>query len=733
VIAKPSSCLTCPGWAWHGSGFMPSPEVPLQGTWNGVLLVGEALGEAEAASGKPFQGKAGWAFTQMLQRVGLDRGDFLIDNVLRCRPPDNRLNGIPLEREVIAHCGSHLNKTITEWKPRVIVPMGEVALQRILDLPKSEKITPRRGWVEWSHRYNCWVIPTFHPAFIMRGNQALSGVFVADVGYAVQVAQSGHKWNQCTYHTDPPLPLAEAWVRGFEEGGDDKLLAADIETPYKSEQEDEASLDFEDPSYVLLRVGFSWREGDALSLPWQTHYLPLIYRLLRSRAKKLWWNARYDVPRLIANNAAPGGSQWDLMWAWHIVNSDLPKGLSFVASLLAKGQPRWKHLGKSEPARYNAMDAEVTRRVGTKILADLTTHHLLDVFTRHIVKLDEILGAMSQAGLRIDHDARLALSQDVQAALASVKADLQEIVPFEAKDVFIYKVKPKDVSECVQVKTFAEVPRCSVCGHIKPTKPHFRLMKRRVNPCAGGSVISKTEEVERWAYVAPFVPSLPRMKAYQAIKGHKPRISKTKERRVTFDEGAIRDLRIAYPDDPLYPRIVEYREYEKIDGTYVGRWNDVAQRWEGGPPTDPQGVVHTTYSHEPSTLRLSSQAPNLQNIPRGSDSALQRRIKEMFVARPGHRLLEVDYKAIEAVLVGYFANDLSYVRLAKLGVHDYLNSHNLRRLGLLREAADIAWSDADLKGFFKELKRDFPDTYRNVAKGGPRAACGTPTLICSPR
>jgi hypothetical protein len=134
----------------------------------------------------------------------------------------------------------------------------------------------------------------------------------------------------------------------------------------------------------------------------------------------------------------------------------------------------------------------------------------------------------------------------------------------------------------------------------------------------------------------------------------------------------------------------------------------------GGFLTGADGRVHTTFTHNPSSLRLSSVDPNLQNIPRGGDSEAEKWVKQCFVAPPGYLFWERDFSAIEAVLVGYFAGSAKYTRFAKLGVHDYLCSH------MLGAPADLAWSDSDLKAYFKAMKRDHPllrDSAKRVVHG----------------
>jgi hypothetical protein len=106
----------------------------------------------------------------------------------------------------------------------------------------------------------------------------------------------------------------------------------------------------------------------------------------------------------------------------------------------------------------------------------------------------------------------------------------------------------------------------------------------------------------------------------------------------------------------------------------------------------------------------------MQNLPRatGRPDDLQNLVRNLVVAGPGKVLLEYDFSAIEAVLVGYFARLHYYIRLAKLGVHSYLASHILKR------PADLKWSDADLKAYFKEIKGSKNPDVMRVYNGAKR-------------
>ena len=127
-----------------------------------LLFVGEAPGFHEDKQGEPFVGAAGQLLTRMLdETLGLRREDVYICNILKCRPPGNR---DPLEDEIEA-CTPWLVEQISVIQPKVIVTLGNFATKFVLNTQQG--ITRMRGAAyPWHGRT---VIPTFHPAAILRG------------------------------------------------------------------------------------------------------------------------------------------------------------------------------------------------------------------------------------------------------------------------------------------------------------------------------------------------------------------------------------------------------------------------------------------------------------------------------------------------------------------------------------------------------------------------------------
>jgi uracil-DNA glycosylase len=126
-----------------------------------LMFVGEAPGADEDIQGEPFVGRAGQLLTKIIEAIGLRRDQVYIANVIKCRPPGNR-NPEPDE---VASCEPFLNRQIDLIRPRVIVALGTFAAHALLktDAP----ISRIRGRVH-DYRGGARLIPTFHPAFLLR-------------------------------------------------------------------------------------------------------------------------------------------------------------------------------------------------------------------------------------------------------------------------------------------------------------------------------------------------------------------------------------------------------------------------------------------------------------------------------------------------------------------------------------------------------------------------------------
>lgn len=331
---------------------------PVDGTGrNGVCLLGEAYGQAEAARQTPFVGPSGFRLEKLIQNLGCQRADFLITNVCWERPPNNRE---PTAEEV-EQWRPHWEAAIREHQIKVVVPLGNVPLRAILDL---WGIQGYRGYIWRSELLGCWVLPTVHPAFLLRGNANWTAAWLRDVQTALRVAQEGHPGTPRRELTlDPPPDVAASWGHQWAAAGR-PALAFDIETPDKSDNEEENEAEAQGTQAgTIYRIGLAYRHQGrtlVLSVPWGAEFAVLAKRWLLDASVSIVWNRHFDVPRLCAHGVAFGTYPFDAQEMWHVLHTDLKKSLEFVAPFLVPGQLYWKDQAHERPAYYNAIDAAVT-------------------------------------------------------------------------------------------------------------------------------------------------------------------------------------------------------------------------------------------------------------------------------------------------------------------------------------------------------------------------------------
>ncbi|MGI8758773.1 MAG: uracil-DNA glycosylase [Acidimicrobiales bacterium] len=139
-----------------------------------LMFVGEGPGADEDLAGLPFVGRSGQLLDRLIaEEMGLSRADCYIANTVKCRPPDNR-NPRPEEMEA---CRPWLDAQLASVGPRVVVTLGNVATRALLG--RNDGITRLRGQAyPWGGRV---LVPTYHPAAVLRGNTGAMAGMRADL------------------------------------------------------------------------------------------------------------------------------------------------------------------------------------------------------------------------------------------------------------------------------------------------------------------------------------------------------------------------------------------------------------------------------------------------------------------------------------------------------------------------------------------------------------------------
>lgn len=134
-----------------------------------VVFVGEAPGADEDAQGEPFVGRAGQLLNKIIEAMKLKREEIYICNVLRCRPPGNRL---PAPQEA-ANCREYLDGQLSIINPEYIVCWGSCAAQNLLG--KTDSIGKLRG--QFFQYGAARVLCTYHPSYLLRNPAAKKDVW----------------------------------------------------------------------------------------------------------------------------------------------------------------------------------------------------------------------------------------------------------------------------------------------------------------------------------------------------------------------------------------------------------------------------------------------------------------------------------------------------------------------------------------------------------------------------
>ncbi len=146
-----------------------------------IMFIGEGPGEQEDRQGLPFVGPAGKLLEAMLAAVGLKREQVYITNIVKCRPPRNR----DPQAEEVAACRPFLEAQVRLIAPRAICTLGRPAAHALLasDAPMGRL----RG--RWSQALGTPVLPTYHPAYLLRTPEAKAQAY-ADLKALVKGPQT---------------------------------------------------------------------------------------------------------------------------------------------------------------------------------------------------------------------------------------------------------------------------------------------------------------------------------------------------------------------------------------------------------------------------------------------------------------------------------------------------------------------------------------------------------------
>lgn len=594
-----------------------------------IAIILEVTGENEVAS----NGRIGQQLNRMLALAGLDYNKIRMLYAVRtvAQNEDRKLFETPPTWEEISACFPALEDEIKTLSPNVIVPLGNIALSLVLGDKRSiasTKITKVRGTEILSEKFQCKVMPSFHPAMVLRDpnkeNTVIQDFNRIRESSSVKEMSKGDEGNYITLDT---LEKVDAF---FERMKEVQNFVFDIETNSLNWQTGE-----------ILCISFSWKEKTAVVLPitkyigipyqeieikkrkskkkvdgkvqvvevekqvavdkvkdtyvpaWgdkQEYVLGKLKELMESDKGKIGQNLKFDVKWFMQKGWKVSNVVFDTMLAAHLLNENNKGGLNlttlslqytnmgaydsvleswFKENKVSSANRNYARVPEEILYKYAAMDADCTYRLFVKFNDLIAKEGLTNIFTRLTIPLSDTLTEAEFRGVKIDGEYLKTLKQELEIDIAA--------------------------------------------------------LEKRIKLVTGDINLNSPDQLRKLLF--------------KDLK--LPKIKKTKKGEESTD---VEVLGILADMNPIPQLILDYRKLEKLYTTYVVGIEEIL---------DVDGYLHPSFNITGTESgRLSSSNPNAQNIPKKD-----KRIKKMFKAEEGNVMVEGDLSMAEIRFWAEFSRD----------------------------------------------------------------------------
>lgn len=375
-----------------------------------IVLIGEAPGASEDATGRPFVGAAGFKLNEWLTGASLRRSDLYVTNCYPYRPTNNKIETVP-PAELAVWVDQLHDRIAALDDPFVLVPTGNTALRALIG---KAGITKHRGSIygyQDRHGRALKVIPTIHPAAIFRQPQWERRCLADWRRIGADATFQELRLPEREHFTRPSLADVEGFVADVQ-ANPDLVLAIDIETP----------------GGQIGCVGFATSPAFSITVPTTVAYwqgsLPRVWDAIRelcaSHVPKALQNGAYDAFWLAEQDVHLTNWQWDTLAMHHALDPTESHSLAYMASVDTR-QPFWKDMrdpkegddsgvswsGAQETLwHYNGIDACVTWELADLYRRRLVEQDRLAFYLRHYQALFQPIQSMMRQGLRLDEQRR---------------------------------------------------------------------------------------------------------------------------------------------------------------------------------------------------------------------------------------------------------------------------------------------------------------------------------------
>ncbi|RLI46560.1 hypothetical protein DRO61_09090, partial [Candidatus Bathyarchaeota archaeon] len=614
-------------------------EVPFRGPAQAkVIFWGESPGIEEMTKTPPkcFIGKSGKELSKRIMGIALEEESAFFGNSARCRIDKDQLSQKQVN-SILASCRENMEITFKSIQPKLIVALGAIALQQIM---KKKGITKHRGKFIWSPEFDCYVLPTWHPAYVLR-NRAEEENFIRDFnsiqsfinsGYTVPSASSQFTWKE----VDSIQPLLDG---GFYKEDGFSVTAIDTETQglfwyqensiilsysvaaskteghqiylYEMAEDDEPAefeLDIIKGSDVFL-----YRVKKSLNFDQKVTELRRLCR--RQDIKKYFMNQKYDSHRLRSlgieqiNNA-----NLDIAVAAHVLsNRFLYASLTELLEYFTQIPSHKEMLGKKDKedmlmtsynhrdlvSEYASFDAVATLLVGLELKKQLLKDpQSMQYFAQFAQPVEtEFLYELEKNGILID--------------VGRIEEVITEIVHNMGKlNKKVKRLCPEAVLE---------------------KHGDFKLTKRSAITDALFSYVQEGEMIDIGYGIEP------------------PKLS-TKTRMPSTDKETFKQILDSNAPSKAKRLIRAHTKWYIYSGLISRYLSNIEAN------LSPNNRIHPSYTTTATVSgRTGAKNPSIQNFPARSDVA--KLIRKLIIAPPGRQLINVDFSMAELRWIAHVAQE----------------------------------------------------------------------------
>ena len=638
-----------------------------------IMIIQDYPSEGDFILGENLKDNPANWLNHVFKEVGLRRHRIYLTSVIQCPPNTFKMNSY-VDKKGIYNCqGGLLQEIIAMENLQVIVPMGDIAL-KALDL--SFSLLKARGSVFPRKKYV--IIPTYHPLFVMRGKIKEQVTWINDWNKIKEISIDGFKELNEEFNTHPTKD--EITLLDQELHKKQMSLAIDIES---------TGIDPLSSEIVVTGVGLSTTR--AVSFPklrkngydyWENGgravSRDVLKRLLKDNPT-IYQNAMFDVRFLEEKGYEIGNIQHDIMLLHHCLHPELPHSLDYITSVYGR-TPYWKDTLKKSPTRilqmddkelrtYNLRDCVVLHQILPQLIEEVKAQGTYWIYENISLPLIRPLIEMMNTGLPVNKKRLSSWKSELNRNINKLETEMRLLLDLGAMFVFtktallqyllfnvLTTAQKRDIAlyewyhsgECTLKRTTKKyidlADKVLVLQNIKSLSHPKGLYIRRTT----SKGISLDDEALN-AYKSCALTRLGRIKRMRTLRAEHTKEMPILEKQIDF-----------------VSLLLQWRKLSKLKSTYTKF------------PVAKDNRVHGSYKiHGTATGRLSSQQPNMQNIPKIA--------KKIFIAEKGQVFVNADFSNLELRVLAAVTDDDVLQEMFDKGLN--VHTENAKKLGVERRVA----------------------------------------------